>query len=508
MLSLNLLLFYSDIDISRIAESTLLINQKKEHMNQTEYQAMDNLKDLEQKDISTVMMVWCHQSTFEFSHVLSVLSVIFFLNPDYITFHYNVFPMSNKDNHWIQFLMVRYPYFRYEHSPHLCASGRFITSHLRNMSADIYVDFDIILGKSLQSLKWNKDNEIAPVFVTHKGNLLLYRKTKYIGYKMKLNCLTLYTSTSRSYQESPCYIISTIKPSDIWNCKHAFCEIARLVMYYQVEEIKPVRHENPVIPNIVHYVMFGKNYVDFAWYVSILSFIHIGNVSKVFIHCDNNPHGEYWKKLIQNERHRKILVVVHRENPTVVFNQNLVTYVEHVVDTVKLDILHDYGGIIVDNDLILIKPFDSEWFHYDFVMGRDICQRKYYCLELLNMGMILSKPKSLFSQIYIDSMRTYDDEDWLWNAGILSSKMMELNPNLVFVSLDLQLICLQLHCIMYDSLTEEGADLKYMQKHTYSLHFTDVAPFTSEEDLSSKTGYIGELGRYVLSKAARILQEN
>ena len=304
--------------------------------------------------------------------------------------------------------MVRYPYFKFEHSPHLCANGRFITAHVRNMTADIYLDFDIMLGNFLPSYK---NNKTAPILVTHKGNLLLYKKTKYQGFKIKLHCLNLYTSTDITYKKDPCYIISTIKPFEIWKCKYRFCETARLVMYFQTEEIKPVRHEHPVIPKILHYIRFGTNYVDFAWYVSILSFIHIGNVSKVFIHCDNHPHGVYWKKLIKNESHKNILVIVHREKPSVVFNQKLVANVEHSVDTVKLDILHHYGAIFADNDLILIKPFDPEWFNYEFVIGGDICEEKYYCMELLNMGMMLSKPKSIFSQIYIDTQRAYKDEE-------------------------------------------------------------------------------------------------
>lgn len=94
-------------------------------------------------------------------------------------------------------------------------------------------------------------------------------------------------------------------------------------------------HDNKRVPNIVHYVWFGKNEFTFIHFLSFLSAYKIQNPCLIMLHADKLPVGRLWNYFLQI---CPTVVQVKRRQPKRVFQKKLV-FVEHKADIAKLEAL-------------------------------------------------------------------------------------------------------------------------------------------------------------------------
>lgn len=94
-------------------------------------------------------------------------------------------------------------------------------------------------------------------------------------------------------------------------------------------------HDNKRVPNIVHYVWFGKSEFTFVHFLSFLSAYKIQNPCLIMVHADKMPMGKLWNYFLQI---CSKVVQVKRRQPKRVFQRKLV-FVEHKADVAKLDAL-------------------------------------------------------------------------------------------------------------------------------------------------------------------------
>ena len=92
---------------------------------------------------------------------------------------------------------------------------------------------------------------------------------------------------------------------------------------------KPISSHKTLVPNIAHMVWLGGGYMDFLFYLCVLSLLNVAKVEAVYLHGDGPPSGEYWE-LIKN--HEK-LHLIHREHPGSVFGTPVNVCQGHHFDT-------------------------------------------------------------------------------------------------------------------------------------------------------------------------------
>ena len=263
-----------------------------------------------------------------------------------------------------------------------------------------------------------------------------------------------------------------------------------------------------IVPNVVHYIWFGRLQMSFMFYLSVLSFIYTQNVDQVYIHCDQAPVGNYWSNL--EARNGNVIRIVYRSNPSVVFNQTI-SVIQHAADIAKADIAYKYGGIISDPDVIIVQKLKADWFKQETVVGLDIGATLPFP-DTLNVGLLLCRPQAAFARQWMESMKEFNDSSWLWNSGRKTYKLVERDPKLALIEPRLQVICYNFKCYptwlpqeLYKNLSTSSDTLEHSLRNwttqAYAFHFTFPEPFFNERYLQGQSGLVGQIGRHVMKAA-------
>ncbi|CAG2175252.1 unnamed protein product [Oppiella nova] len=170
-----------------------------------------------------------------------------------------------------------------------------------------------------------------------------------------------------------------------------------------------------IVPNIVHFVLFKVHEIEFAHFMSMVSLLRNHRPDLIYIHCDcTELYGDNWHRVqaIANRTGTR-LTVRPIEMPTQVFGKNLSEgwRLWHASDVTRIQVLREFGGIYLDRDVYVIKPF-NEFFKYEMTID---FQSKN---ELGNQVLIAHK-KARFLRLYYESYREYDANAWYKNSGIL-----------------------------------------------------------------------------------------
>lgn len=160
------------------------------------------------------------------------------------------------------------------------------------------------------------------------------------------------------------------------------------------------------VPSIVHF-SFGMSGEPESFgliqYLSVASALHVLKPQHAYLHCLKAPVGLYWD-LVKHH------VEVNRaRNVTMIFG-NPVTHYAHKADIIRLEALMRYGGIYLDLDVFVLRPF-ADLLRYEFVMGQEIDPDSQYVEGLCN-GVIIASRKSRFLQMWHDSYTTFNGSAW------------------------------------------------------------------------------------------------
>ncbi|RWS20039.1 uncharacterized protein B4U80_06737, partial [Leptotrombidium deliense] len=174
-----------------------------------------------------------------------------------------------------------------------------------------------------------------------------------------------------------------------------------------------------VVPNIVHYILYRRNYITFIHFVSIRSVQRNQKPEKIYIHCDcDELTGEYWNRLNKSQ-----IVVIRTKEPKVIFG-NVLFSVFHSSDIGRMNILMKYGGIYLDTDVFLVNKLNI-FFKYEMTLGWP---------EGDNLGtqVLIATKNARFLKLWLQSYKTYNGSLWYYNAGEYPTKfILEPHPDLV-----------------------------------------------------------------------------
>lgn len=158
----------------------------------------------------------------------------------------------------------------------------------------------------------------------------------------------------------------------------------------------------------LHYVFglvpdFGGKPWCYAHYIAIRSAVVVNAPTHVHFWYEHEPTGEWWEKT------RPYLTLHKIKAPNSIFDRPL-KHPAHKADVIRLQKLHEYGGVYLDIDVWCLKPF-ADITHCGFWMGKQGTIN--YGLCNATMG---GAAKSPFVARWLEQYRTFRsrgrDEFW------------------------------------------------------------------------------------------------
>ncbi len=178
-----------------------------------------------------------------------------------------------------------------------------------------------------------------------------------------------------------------------------------------------VPSEVQIIPNIVHFINLNQTVISFHQFISILS-VWLNHVPKlIYIHCDNcNFKGKYWTALMNMNELKKIIKLHELPQKNKIFNTNI-KWIHHRSDVLRLEVLMNYGGIYLDNDMIIVNSL-KHYLHYEAVVS-------IIYENVIGNQIFIAHRNARILRAFYDQYRTkFDPENWYLNGGEIVSLVL------------------------------------------------------------------------------------
>ena len=449
-----------------------------------------------------VHFVWCLRSGFRFNNYLSVLSVIKHLDPDKLIFHYSALPKVDFFNYntWFDTLSDNIAVLTLSTFAHagVCNSTdtkRIFIGEILNDVGGIYVEETTVFTRNMEHL-YDADEVIVKLGVDGGGYIAASERALTSGNipidRTQIFCPSFETVVSGS----PCFTIrKRVHPKTFWNKSDYSSKIVNQLLYKTDMKPEPKRFTNAVIPNIAHVLWIDGRNVDFMFYLSCMSLMHVAEVDSLFVHGNMEPTGKYWQQLRQNNKITFIKIVL----PDQIFN-NTIKRRSHISDVFRARTLWKYGGIYSDVDVVWTQPISKHLFNYEAVASFDWANAYYPFPNYINLGVSMGKQGAPFWKKMVESMKDFRDDIFGYNGLLKPYKIYEEHPELLFVYDQLQVMCFKTKCHPGWNTTEDNIN---WQHDTFAYHWTWPTPteFHNKSTLIKSNSVWAEIGRNVLMKA-------
>lgn len=175
-----------------------------------------------------------------------------------------------------------------------------------------------------------------------------------------------------------------------------------------------------IIPNVIHYVMFGKKPLQFFSFLSYLSTWKNLKPCFMVIHGDY-PSGPLFEKFLT---YKPRIIHIMRTPKTKIFGKKI-KFIQHKADVARLEIILKYGGIYFDYDQIALRSFDP-LLNHSLVLGKESSTR-------VGNAVIAAEPSAMFLKIWMNTYHTYNSSKWADHSTLVPFKLSQLLSHLVFI---------------------------------------------------------------------------
>lgn len=187
-----------------------------------------------------------------------------------------------------------------------------------------------------------------------------------------------------------------------------------------------------IVPNIVHYILFEHHKITYIHMLSLFSVCRIHRPQYIYIHCDcekidadDNP---YWDRVLTyvNETNDITILIVPTERPTHINGIRIRNDFQnfHGSDITRYRLLRRYGGIYLDNDVLVCQPL-HKFRRYEFTLNWDEGQS-------LGSQVLIGHRNARFLKFVLESYKMYDTNRWYYNAAELPTRaILERYPQIV-----------------------------------------------------------------------------
>lgn len=280
--------------------------------------------------------------------------------------------------------------------------------------------------------------------------------------------------------------------------------------------------QHNIVPNIVHYVLFGQLKISYVHMLSIFSVLRIQQPEIIFIHCDCHKmdnDDENWVRILKfvNETNQVTIHINEIVKPTEIYGKKIGPYPNfHAGDITRYRTLRKYGGIYLDNDVFVCQSLNV-FRKFEFTLGWEEGQ-------FMGNQVLIGNRNARFLKFILESYKEYYPDEWYYNAGELPTiAILNKYPQLVHrvkhkFGYDASITCPYFYKEYHsDWQTEFYAFHMIARGDTISWkgpcfgevdHFMKNAVFNDDLIRNLNTTF-GEMGRFVLfGSMARAMPQN
>jgi hypothetical protein len=169
--------------------------------------------------------------------------------------------------------------------------------------------------------------------------------------------------------------------------------------------------DRSIIPNIFHLNYLQTTQLKFYQMVNIFSIYLNQKPDLIYIHCDNcSFHGHRWERLMRIKDLKNRLVIHQVPNEGTIFGKPY-GWLEHRADNLRLQVLSNYGGIYLDNDVYVINSLDM-YRKFEMAVSWDDGQKK------IGNQVLIAHKNARFLRAMLDQYRyNYNRSIWYYNGG-------------------------------------------------------------------------------------------
>jgi len=178
----------------------------------------------------------------------------------------------------------------------------------------------------------------------------------------------------------------------------------------------------PLVPDIIHFIQFDQQEISFIHFICMCSAFYNHASSFIYLHTNVKVlRGKYFNLL--KKLFGKVLIVKYLEKPSHVYGQRL-SSVQHSADVARIKILMEYGGIVLDQDVFVVRNL-NRFRHFEVAIGWPKGQN-------IGTQVIVAHKDARFLPQYLALYQDYKPNLWYYNAGEApTSLILNKNPGLV-----------------------------------------------------------------------------
>nr|CAH0101896.1 unnamed protein product [Daphnia galeata] len=262
---------------------------------------------------------------------------------------------------------------------------------------------------------------------------------------------------------------------------------------------------NYIVPNIIHSIRFNMTEYSFVDYLCLRAAYLRQRPDYIYIHTDvANPgnggfRGKYWDMIKLDKKLMSSIRFLPIELASEIFGQPLSRdwRVYHGSDIARIRTMMKYGGIYLDNDVLVLQNLDK-YRRFEISMNWDEG-------DTLGSQVIVAHKNARFLSRWLDSYHDYRADIWYYNAGDLPVRsILNVHPEL------LHRVKGEFGADSKKSLkhfTEEGYEgwrkndaIHLLVNHLYSVKPQDFKPLVFDEEMIQTYKFpFGQMAREVLA---------
>jgi mannosyltransferase OCH1-like enzyme len=235
--------------------------------------------------------------------------------------------------------------------------------------------------------------------------------------------------------------------------------ISYLTNYYENKINKQIN-----IPKIIHLIYLNDRPLNSYNYSCFDSIIRYMNDYDIWVHNDVEPNDEHWNKFKSNNN-----VYIKKIKRIKIFDSFSIKYVQYESDIIRMNILYEYGGIYLDNDIYLVNNIDSLLEStYSVYISKETEENIINCV-------LISEPNNEFIKIWLDNFSMgFRMNNWGWHIRNLPKILLEKYPyyiNKYNIKLLDNIVFCPIHWTQGYLLNDKEFKLK---KETYGIHLFET----------------------------------
>jgi glycosyltransferase involved in cell wall biosynthesis len=186
------------------------------------------------------------------------------------------------------------------------------------------------------------------------------------------------------------------------------------------------------IPNVVHMIWFtGPKSREFSYvnYLTVKAASEVQKPDAIFMYYNvDHPNNPHWQEI------KELVTMVYMEPPTHLDGISLEDWPQYQADVVRLQKLYEYGGIYLDTDSVMLKPF-GDLMNEDVVLSgavTGLTPKAKDGDDFFSAGVMLAQAKSPFINLWLERMASGLSKNvWAWHAVNLPAEIAKEFPELL-----------------------------------------------------------------------------